>query len=184
MAADNRSLGQFELLGIPPAPRGLPKIEVAFDIDANGIVNVSARDLGTGHHQAIRITASGGLVADEIARMRTEAERHSAEDARSKEFAEVRNEAEALVYSTDRALGEFRSLLDEGESTTLQGALAGVKAALGGGDIGKLREAVKVLAAAGHSLSRLIYRNNDASDPFKHERVRDKALENDASRQR
>ena len=116
MAADNKSLGQFELVGIPPAPRGVPKIEVTFDIDANGIVNVSARDTGTGHQQAIRITASGGLVAEEITRMRTEAERHGAEDARNRELAEVRNEAEALVYSTDRALGEYRSLLDPEES--------------------------------------------------------------------
>jgi molecular chaperone DnaK len=167
MAADNKSLGQFELVGIPPSPRGVPKIEVAFDIDANGIVNVSARDTGTGHQQAIRITASGGLVAEEITRMRADAERHGAEDARTRELAEVRNEAETLVYSTDRALGEYRLLLDESETATLQDALAAVRSAVGGGDIGRLRQAVQALAAAGNVLSRVIYRNADATDPFK-----------------
>jgi molecular chaperone DnaK len=108
MAADTKSLGQFELVGITPAPRGVPKIEVAFDIDTNGIVNVSARDTGTGHRQEIRITASGGLVAEEIARMRAEAERHGAEDARCRELAEARNER-SLVYSTDGALATSAS---------------------------------------------------------------------------
>ncbi len=169
MAADNKSLGQFELVGIPPAPRGVPKIEVAFDIDANGIVNVSARDIGTGHQQAIRITASGGLVAEEISRMRAEAERHGAEDARSRELAEVRNEAEALVYSTDRAFGEYRSLLDAAESALLQEALAGVQAALAAGEIRQMRESVKALAAAGRVMSRLIYENAQPTDPFQAE---------------
>ena len=150
----------------------MPKIEVAFDIDANGIVNVSARDTGTGHQQAIRITASGGLVAEEITRMRTEAERHGAEDARSRELAEVRNEAEALIYSTDRALGEYRSLLDDAESSTLQQALAGVKTALGSADIGLLRESVQGLAAAGSVFSRLIYRGAQAADRPENEPVR------------
>jgi molecular chaperone DnaK len=166
MAADNKSLGQFELVGIPPAPRGVPKIEVSFDIDANGIVSVSARDTGTGHEQAIRITASGGLTPDELARMRTEAERHGADDARKKELAEVRNEAEALVYSTERALGEFRGVLDAAEFATIQHSVDLVKKNIEAGDPGPLRSAVRTLSEASHALSRLIYRSADASDPF------------------
>jgi len=180
MAADNKSLGQFELVGITPAPRGVPKIEVAFAIDANGIVSVSARDTGTGHQQEIRITASGGLVAEELARMRAEAERYGAEDARNRELAEVRNEAEALVYSTDRALGEYRSLLDDNESAMLQAALLGVKTALGGGDIRQVRESLQVLAAAAGVLSRLIFRDVHASDQFKADPARARASGNNA----
>jgi molecular chaperone DnaK len=182
MAADNKSLGQFELVGLPPAPRGVPKIEVAFDIDANGIVSVSARDTGTGHQQAIRITASGGLVSDEIARMRTDAERHSAEDARKKELAEVRNEAEALVYSTERALGEYHEVLDEAEAADLQAAVQRVRAALQAAEVGPLREAVQALAEAGNALSRLIYRSADASDPFASEATRARIQRDDAGK--
>jgi molecular chaperone DnaK len=184
MAADNKSLGQFELLGIAPAPRGVPKIEVTFDIDANGIVNVSARDVGTGMQQAIRVTASGGLVPDEIARMRAEAERHTAEDARKKELAEVRNEAESLIYTTERAIAEFSSLLDDAEASMLHDSLAAVRGALGGGDVGALRSSVKALAEAGGILSRLIYRNADATDPFKTDPARSRALGGDVPRPR
>ena len=164
VAEENDLLGEFVLSGIPEARKGEPEIEVSFDIDTNGIVSVSARDTGTGHLQEIRITASGGLVAEEITRMRAEAERHGAEDARSREFAEVRNEAEALVYSTDRALGEQRSALDDSESSLVRNAISGVKTALDGADIQQLREAVKVLAEAARVLSRLIYREADAPD--------------------
>jgi len=182
MAADNKSLGQFELVGIPPAPRGVPKIEVAFDIDANGIVSVSARDTGTGHQQAIRITASGGLVSEEIARMRGDAERHGAEDARKKELAEVRNEAEALVYSTERALGEYHEVLEEGEAADLQAAVQRVRAALQQAEVEPLRDAVRALSDAGNTLSRLIYRNADASDPFASETTRARIQRGDAAK--
>ncbi len=175
MAADNKSLGQFELVGITPAVRGVPKIEVAFDIDANGIVNVSARDTRTGQRQEIRIIASGGLDAEEISRMRAEAERHAAEDARSRELAEARNEAEALVYSTDRALGEYRSLIDENEAALVQNALSGVKSALGGGDLRRLRESVRSLTEAGRALSRVIYRTSAATDEFNTDPARERA---------
>jgi molecular chaperone DnaK len=179
MAADNKSLGQFELIGIPPAPRGVPKIEVAFDIDANGIVSVSARDTGTGQQQAIRITASGGLAAEEIERMRGDAERHNAEDAQKKELAEVRNEAEALVYSTERALAEFEPLLDQAEGQTLKRALAAVKEALGRADIARLRTEVKALTTAAHVLTKLIYRSADATDPFRTDPGRPRAAGGD-----
>lgn len=116
--------------------------------------------------------------------MRTEAERHGAEDARSRELAEVRNEGEALVYSTDRALGEYRSLLDEKENAELQQQLARVKSALGGSDVRELREAIKALAAAGSVLTRLIYRNADASDPFKADPARLRAGESDVPQKR
>jgi molecular chaperone DnaK len=184
MAADNKSLGTFELLGLPPAPRGVPKIEVTFDIDANGIVNVAARDTGTGRQQAIRISASGGLTPGELAGMREEAERHSAEDAHKKELAEVRNEAESLVYSADRALGEFREVLGGEEREALETALADVRAALEGGRVEALRAAVKALAEASHVLSRLIYRGSDADDPFRAEAGRARALGGDGGRPR
>jgi len=156
MAADNKSLGQFELLGIPPAPRGIPKIEVTFDIDADGIVNVSAKDLGTGREQAIRITASGGLGAEELRAMREDAERHGAEDAVRREFAEVRNEGESLVYSGERALAAYRGRLGEEESARLVAALATVRANLDRGELAPLREAVRALGAAAAAVSRLV----------------------------
>jgi molecular chaperone DnaK len=178
MAGDNKSLGQFELLGIPPAPRGVPKIEVTFDIDANGIVNVSAKDLGTGREQAIRITASGGLTAEEIRVMREDAERHGAEDARRREFAELRNEAESLLYSTERAQAEYRAVLEEEEARLLAAALTRVRAVLDAGEVRPLREAVQALTAAASVLSRLIYR--DAADPFAGDPGRSRAGGGDA----
>jgi molecular chaperone DnaK len=174
MAADNKSLGQFELFGIPPSPRGVPKVEVTFDIDANGIVNVSARDLGTGRQQGIRITASGGLSPEEIRGMRLEAEQHSAEDARKKELAELRNEAESLLYSTDRALTEFRALMDETESAALDAALRRVKEAMAAGQPADLRAAIRQLNAESHVLSRLLY--SQADDPFSGDTPRARAL--------
>ena len=107
MSQDNKTLGRFELVGIPPAPRGMPQIEVTFDIDANGIVNVSAKDLGTGKEQAIKITASTGLSDDEVEKMVNDAEKFADEDKQKRDSVESRNQAESLIYSTEKSMGEL-----------------------------------------------------------------------------
>src|SRR5881296_1624141 len=136
MARDNRTLGKFHLVGIPPAPRGIPQIEVTFDIDANGIVNVSAKDLGTGKEQKITITSSSGLSKDDINKMVREAESHADEDKRKREEIEARNRADSLVYSTEKVLREHRSKLSEADAKSVEAAIADCKKALEGGDIG------------------------------------------------
>src|SRR5207237_5273640 len=115
MAADNKTLARFELVGIPPAPRGVPQIEVAFDIDANGIVHVSAKDLGTGKQQSIRIVASSGLTEREIQKMIADAEQHKSSDKKKKELADVKNSADGLIYTTEKALEEYAKLIPEKE---------------------------------------------------------------------
>src|SRR6186997_210432 len=130
MASDNKMLGQFDLVGLPPAPRGVPQIEVTFDIDANGIVNVSAKDKGTGKEQQIRIQASGGLSESDIDKMVKDAEAHAAEDKERKALVEARNHAEALVHSTDRSLKEFGGKVSPTEKAEIEGALEGLKEAL------------------------------------------------------
>src|SRR5262249_45233446 len=112
MARDNRTLGKFHLVGIPPAPRGIPQVEVTFDIDANGIVNVSAKDLGTGREQKITITASSGLSKEEVDKMMREAESHADEDRKVRERIEARNKLDSFIYQTEKSLGEFRDRLD------------------------------------------------------------------------
>src|SRR2546430_12872116 len=134
MAADNKFLGQFDLIGIPPAPRGRPQIEVTFDIDANGIVNVSAKDKGTGKEQQIRIQASGGLSEADIDRMVKDAEAHAEEDKKRKAEVEAKNHAEALVHSTEKALAEHGSKVGEPERRAIENAIADLKEALKGGD--------------------------------------------------
>ena len=123
MAADNKLLGNFELIGIPPAPRGVPQVEVTFDIDANGILHVSAKDLGTGKEQSIRITASSGLTEEEIKKMVRDAEAHSDEDKKKKQLAEARNEADTLVYSTEKSLKDYGDKLSDSEKQEIQEAL-------------------------------------------------------------
>src|SRR6201999_2731518 len=115
MAGDNKILGQFDLVGLPPAPRGVPQIEVSFDIDANGIVNVQAKDKGTGKEQQIRIQASGGLSEGDIQKMVKDAEAHAAEDKKRREAVDAKNHADALVHSTEKALGEHGSKVEESE---------------------------------------------------------------------
>ena len=127
MAAFNKTLGKFQLVGIPPAPRGMPQIEVAFDIDANGIINVSAKDLGTGNQQQIRIEGGSGLDEDEVERMVKDAEAHADEAHRLRELAEARNQAETLVYSTEKSLAEHRDSLDEETVTTIEERLEGTQ---------------------------------------------------------
>ena len=138
MAADNKLLGQFDLVGIPPAPRGTPQIEVTFDIDANGIVNVSARDKGTGKEQQIRIQASGGLSEAEIEKMVKEAEAHAAEDKRRRALVEARNQAESLIHATETSLTEHGSKLGSTDKSAIETALNALKSAVAGEDIGEI----------------------------------------------
>src|SRR6201981_1670142 len=139
MAADNKLLGQFDLVGIPPAPRGMPQIEVTFDIDANGIVNVSAKDKATGKEQQIRIQASGGLSEADIQRMVREAEQHAAEDKRRRELIETRNQADALIYSTERNLKEHGSHLNDADRRAIEEAIGALRAAIAGEDAGLIQ---------------------------------------------
>src|SRR5512136_2086772 len=143
MAGDNRTLGRFHLVGLPPAPRGMPQIEVAFDIDANGIVNVQAKDLGTGREQKITITASSGLSKDEVDRMMREAEAHAAEDKARREVVDVRNQADGLCYSVEKTLTENRDKLGAGEIGRIEGALAGLKKVIQGEDALAIRKAME-----------------------------------------
>src|SRR3989441_1819881 len=139
MAADNKLLGQFDLVGIPPAPRGMPQIEVTFDIDANGIVNVSAKDKATGKEQTIRIQASGGLTEADIQRMVREAEAHAEEDKRRKELVEARNQADATIYSVEKALKETPSV-PAGQKSEIEQAIATLRDAMKGGDVQRIQQ--------------------------------------------
>jgi molecular chaperone DnaK len=157
MARDNRTLGRFHLVGIPPAPRGVPQIEVTFDIDANGILHVSARDQGTGKEQAITITASTGLTKDEIDRMVKEAEAHAAEDARRKEEIELRNKLDADVYATEKLLNENRDKLGSGDIQPVEEALKEAKSALEEGRAERIKAAAEQLQKASFRLGELMY---------------------------
>ncbi len=157
MAADNKSLGQFERTGIPPAPRGIPQIEVTFDIDANGIVHVSAKDLGTGKEQSIRITASSGLSKEEIDKMVKEAESHAGEDKKKRELIEARNQADSLAYQTEKSLKEFGDKIDATEKQKIEDALAALKKALEGSDADAIKKASDELMQASHKLAEAVY---------------------------
>jgi molecular chaperone DnaK len=158
MARDNRTLGKFHLVGIPPAPRGVPQIEVTFDIDANGILNVSAKDNATGKQQNITITASSGLTKDEIDRMMKEAEAHAAEDTKRKEEIQIRNQADSLVYSTERTLSEHGSKLDEGDRKGIEEALSQAREALTSEDYDRIKRTHDDLMKASHKLAEIMYR--------------------------
>ncbi|MFN7943263.1 MAG: molecular chaperone DnaK [Thermoanaerobaculia bacterium] len=163
MARDNRTLGRFHLVGIPPAPRGMPQIEVAFDIDANGIVNVSAKDMGTGKEQKITITASSGLDEAEIKRMVRDAESHSDEDHKRRKTAEARNHLDSLVYSTEKTFSEHKEKLGPAEIGELDGALAEAKKALEGEDLATLESAASRLEKASHKLAEAMYKQSAAA---------------------
>jgi molecular chaperone DnaK len=157
MAANNKLLGQFDLVGIPTAPRGMPQIEVTFDIDANGIVHVAAKDLGTGKEQSIRITASSGLSEDEIKQMVKDAEAHAAEDKKHKETVEARNQLDSLVYSTEKSLKEYGGDLDAGVKENIEAALKKAKEALEGQDADAMRSAAEQLSQSSHKLAEAMY---------------------------
>jgi len=157
MAPDNKTLGRFELVGIPPAPRGVPQVEVTFDIDANGIVHVSAKDLGTGKEQSIRITSSSGLTDEEIQRLVKDAEAHADEDTKKKDLIEARNQADALVYTVEKNLKEFGDKIDAGERSRIEDAVKKVKETLNGDDAEAIRKAQEELTQATHKLAEAMY---------------------------
>ncbi len=157
MAADNRTLGRFELVGIPPAPRGVPQIEVAFDIDANGIVHVNAKDLGTGKEQSIKITASSGLSEAEIEKLVKDAEMHAEEDKKRKELIEARNQADTMVYSVEKNIKEFGDKVDASEKTKIEEAIARTKKALEGEDVEAIKKAQDDLMNVSHKLAEAMY---------------------------
>jgi molecular chaperone DnaK len=157
MAADNRTLGRFELVGIPPAPRGVPQIEVTFDIDANGIVHVGAKDLGTGKEQSIKITASSGLSEAEIQKLVRDAEAHAEEDKRRKELIETRNHADSLVYGVEKNVKEFGDKVDAAEKAKIEEAIGKVKKALEGDDIEAIKKAQDELMNISHKLAEAMY---------------------------
>jgi molecular chaperone DnaK len=157
MAPDNRTLGRFELVGIPAAPRGVPQIEVSFDIDANGIVHVNAKDLGTGKEQSIKITASSGLSEAEIQKLVREAEAHAEEDKLRKELIEARNHADSLVYSVEKNVKEFGDKVDAAEKTKIEEAITKTKKALEGDDIEAIKKAQDELMTVSHKLAEAMY---------------------------
>jgi molecular chaperone DnaK len=165
MARDNRTLGKFHLVGIPPAPRGVPQIEVTFDIDANGILNVSAKDLGTGREQKITITSSSGLAKDEVERMTKEGELHADEDRQRKEEVEVKNRADAMVYSVEKMLKENRAKISEDDAKNIEAALEEAKKAIQEGDVSKINSTVERLTSASHKLAEAMYRQAGAAQP-------------------
>ncbi len=162
MAADNKVLGQFDLVGIPPAPRGVPQIEVTFDIDANGIVNVHAKDKGTGKEQQIKIQASGGLKDEDIEKMVKEAEQFAEEDKTRKAAAEAKNQGESLVHSTEKQLAEHGDKVSAEVKTEIEGALAEAKTALEGGDTETINTKTQALAQAAMKLGQAMYEQQQA----------------------
>ncbi|HWB12376.1 MAG TPA: molecular chaperone DnaK [Pirellulales bacterium] len=159
MAADNRLLGQFNLEGIPPAPRGVPQIEVKFDIDANGILNVSAKDLGTGKEQTVKIEQSSGLTEQEIDRMRKDAESHAADDKRKRELAEARNQAESMCFSVEKLIKEHGDKLSEADKGPLEAAIKRTREVAQGDDVQAIKSSISDLEQASHALSKTLYQS-------------------------
>jgi molecular chaperone DnaK len=164
MARDNKTLGNFELTGIPTAPRGVPQIEVTFDIDANGIVHVSAKDLGTGKEQSISITASSGLSKEEIDKMVHDAEAHADEDKKKREAIEARNHADSMVYSTEKSLNEFGDKIDAVEKGAIENKLAELKKLMEGEDAEAIKKATEELAQSSHKLAEAMYAKGDGAE--------------------
>jgi molecular chaperone DnaK len=166
MANDNRTLGKFHLVGIPPAPRGIPQIEVTFDIDANGIVNVSAKDLGTNKEQKITITASSGLTKDEIDRMTKDADAHASEDKRNREKIEAKNKLDSLVYTTEKILKENRDKVSSADAGSLESAISRAKSVLEkASEADELNAAFDELTRASHKLAEVMYQKAGSQTP-------------------
>jgi molecular chaperone DnaK len=157
MAANNKTLGRFELVGIPPAPRGVPQIEVTFDIDANGIVNVSAKDLATNKEQSIRITASTGMSKEEIEKAVRDAEMHAEEDRRKKELVEARNHADSLIYSTEKSLKDLGEKVDAATRSRVEDAVADLRKAMESEDSDQIKAKSDALTQASHKLAEAMY---------------------------
>ena len=162
MAADNKMLGQFDLMGLPPAPRGMPQIEVAFDIDANGIVNVTAKDKGTGKEQQIRIQASGGLSDADIDKMVKDAEAHADEDKKRRELVEARNQGESLLHSTEKSLKDYGDKVSEADKGAIETALASLKTALASEDVADIQAKTQALAEVSMKLGEAMYKASQA----------------------
>jgi molecular chaperone DnaK len=163
MAANNKTLGRFELVGIPPAPRGIPQIEVTFDIDANGIVNVSAKDQATGKEQSIQITASSGLSKEEIDGLVKDAEMHAEDDKKKRELVEARNSADALIYSTEKSIKELGEKVDSGTKAKIEEAISGLKKAMEGDDPAEIKRLSDELTNASHKLAEAMYQQASAT---------------------
>jgi len=157
MAAFNKTLGKFQLVGIPPAPRGMPQIEVSFDIDANGIINVSAKDLGTGNQQQIRIEGGSGLKEEEVQQMIRDAEAHADEARKLRELADAKNLAETLAYQTEKSLKDHRDALEEAEASTIEGRIMELRQAIEGSDVADIRAKTEALQEASHKLAEAVY---------------------------
>jgi molecular chaperone DnaK len=157
MALYNKTLGKFQLVGIPPAPRNMPQIEVAFDIDANGIIHVNAKDLGTGNEQRIRIEGGSGLKEDEVQQMIRDAEAHADEARRLRELADARNAAESLAYQTERTLKDHRDKLDEADASTIEGRVMELKGVLESDDVNEIRAKTDALQEASQKLAEAVY---------------------------
>src|SRR5438552_5851829 len=157
MALYNKTLGKFQLVDIPPAPRGMPQIEVTFDIDADGIIHVSAKDLGTSNEQKIRIEGGSGLQQEEVERMIREAESHSDEAHRLRELADARNAAESLAYQTERTLKEHRDKLDESDASTIEGRVMELKQVLESSDVNEIKAKTEALQEASQKLAEAVY---------------------------
>jgi len=162
MAVDNRTLGRFQLVGIPPAPRGVPQIEVSFDIDANGILNVSAKDMATGKQQAIQIQSSSGLSKEDVERMRKEAEEHADEDRKKRELIEARNQADSLAYNVEKTLKDNADKVPEDDKKKIEEAIANLRKAKDGDDIQEIRRCSEALTNASHSLAQMLYQQAQA----------------------
>jgi molecular chaperone DnaK len=165
MAAFNKTLGKFQLVGIPPAPRGMPQIDVSFDIDANGIINVSAKDLGTGNQQQIRIEGGSGLKEDEVQQMIRDAEAHADEARRLHEIADAKNLAETLAYQTERSLKEHRDALDESDASTIEGRVMELRQALETDDVSDIKAKTEALQEASHKLAEAVYASAQSAPP-------------------
>ncbi|MGD8343062.1 MAG: molecular chaperone DnaK [Desulfobacterales bacterium] len=164
MAANNKTLGRFELVGIPPAPRGIPQIEVTFDIDANGIVNVSAKDQATGKEQSIQITASSGLSKEEIDKLIKDAETHAEEDKSKRELVEARNSADALIYSTEKSINELGDKVDSETKTNVEASIAELRKAMEGEDTAEIKRISDELTKASHKLAEAMYQQASQSE--------------------
>jgi molecular chaperone DnaK len=163
LARDNRTLGRFQLIGLPPAPRGVPQIEVTFDIDANGIVNVSAKDNATGKEQKITISNTSGLSKDEVSRMVADAESHAAEDKTHRELIDARNQADALTYSVERTLNEHRGKLSAEDARRVENAISDVREALKGEDLGAIKRMTDALQQASHAMAEQMYKQKESA---------------------
>ncbi|MDO8444509.1 MAG: molecular chaperone DnaK [Deltaproteobacteria bacterium] len=179
MARDNRTLGKFHLMGMPPAPRGVPQIEVAFNIDSNGILHVTAKDMGTGKEQKIVITASSGLNKEEVEKMVKDAQAHAEEDRKRKEEVEIRNQADSLVYSTEKLLTENRAKLPEEDAKNLETAIEEAKKSIETNDAVKIKDSMDKLTKASHKLAEVIYQQQPKAEPHTEEPKEEKKAQED-----